>query len=124
MTQETRVDEMAAELQRMMVERLALPNVPFERQVAKAGRLLPRRQRRNAARLIEARSFGGHPKLARQIDLRTLEGIYRDMRTFLEQTEPGELRWTRRINLAAAIAFNLLVVGILIVLALVWTGTV
>lgn len=96
----------------------------FERAVLKAGRRLPRRLRHQAEVLIEAEGFAAHPKLERRIDSVAVRAAHRSLEAHLKTLNHSEVRRTQAINMAAGVAFNLLVVGVLVVVFLRWRGLV
>lgn len=86
------------------------------------GGALPRRLRKPAARLAEAGQLAAQPKVARQMDLRSLS---RDRDALVTYLQPfGEMgRWQgQAVSFAASVAFGLLVLGALIVWLMVRRG--
>ena len=60
-----RLQQMSDEVARLMAERLRLRGQTLPQLTRAAGRLLPRRLRAEARRLIEAQALAAHPKLSR-----------------------------------------------------------
>ncbi|MCB1358738.1 MAG: hypothetical protein KDK53_20335 [Maritimibacter sp.] len=115
-----RLDKIAA----LMEERLGIRGDGFEAKFARAGRLLPRRLRREGAVLVEARALAEHPKLARQVDARRLRRAARVFERYLTRVDGADRRLTRWINWGAGIALSLLVVFGLAVAAMAWRGLI
>lgn len=90
--------------------------------VRRAGRRLPRGLRSKAAVLVEALEMSENPKLARRLDYSATKSAYRDLVAYLETLDLKEERRTQRLNLLAGIAFNLLILGVLVLLWLRWQG--
>lgn len=106
-----------ATLQLLLRDRLGLRGTTFERQVHRAGRLLPRRQRRAAQTLLGAQDWMSHPRLARLLDRRTLDAAFADMHRHLDGIDPRERRKTALLRLLGGIVLNLMVFGALLYLA-------
>ena len=87
-----------------------------ERQVRRAGRLLPRRQRRAAATLLGAQDWMNHPRLARLLDHRAVEAAFADMHRHLDRIDPRERRNTAILRLLGGIVLNLMIFGVLLYL--------
>jgi len=114
--------QQAQEIADLIGARLGVPGQDLETKVKKAGRLLPRRIRRDAEKLAEAAAFAGHPKLARMVDPRAQRAAYRDCKKFLEQIDVSErvIRFT--LGLVTANAFNFLAISAVLIAVLVWRG--
>ncbi len=112
----------AGHLRDMLHERIGVGGRDLETALRRAGRLLPRHVRREAALVAEAERLAGNPRLARRIDLRRLERAYRESMAFLESQNPA----TRRIGLALSAlggaALGLIAAAGLVVTVLVWRG--
>ena len=115
---DARLDQLAV----LMEERLGVRGDGFEEKLARAGRMLPRRLRREGALLVEARAMAGHPKLGRQVDTRRLNKAARALERHLERVDGTQRRITLVINWLAGNAFNLLLVAVLVVAVLAWRG--
>ncbi|TNF23291.1 MAG: hypothetical protein EP318_00960 [Rhodobacteraceae bacterium] len=109
-----------AALAQLMGEKLRVGGGSFEHKLKRAGRLLPRWARRDAARLIEAGQMAGNPRLARQIDVRALDAAQARLTRYLQALDLAERRKTLRINLAAGIAFKILLVAAVFILVARW----
>jgi hypothetical protein len=113
-----------AEIRTLLEERLKIRGRSLDRQVKKAGRLLPRKVRQQARYLAQAETLAQNPKLLRMIDWPKAETAHADVVAWLSAIDPSERRWTRIINMLALIAFNLLLLGGLLVWFLLWRGIV
>ncbi len=103
-------------LQAALRERLGLRGHSLERQVRRAGRLLPRRQRRAAATLLGAQDWMNHPRLARLLDHRAVEAAFANMHRHLDRIDPRERRNTAILRLLGGIVLNLMIFGVLLYL--------
>jgi hypothetical protein len=111
-------------LRRSLAERLDLGSGDIATLLRRAGRSLPRRLRPAAAMLAEADYLAADPRLSRRIDPASVTAAARDMGAWLATQDPRERRRTRAINLAALIAFRLLVTAALVIGVLVWRGII
>lgn len=113
---------MAAALSLLLHQKLGVKGGGLEAKVVSAGRLLPRRIRRQAMIVVEAEKVSASPKLSRMIDRRALERAYREVGDFLDAIDPGERRKTRIINFIGLLSLNLLAVGGILLWYLVAQG--
>jgi len=113
-------DERIAALQAALRDKLHLRGASLERQVQRAGRLLPQRQRRAAATLLGARDWMGHPRLARLLDRRDVDAAFADLHRHLDRIDPRERRKTATLRLLGGIVLNLMLFAALLYLA--YTG--
>jgi len=111
-------DRIAA-LQAKLRDKLGLKGATLDRQLRRAGRLLPHRQRRAAQALLGAQDWMGHPRLARLLDRRAVDAALAEMHRHLDRIDPRERRKTALLLLAGGIALNLMIFGALIYLF--WT---
>ena len=117
---DARLDKIAA----LMEERLGIRGDGFDEKFARAGRLLPRKLRREGALLVEARALADHPKLGRRVDARRLRKACRVFERYLNRVDGTERRVTRWINWLAGNALNVLIVFALALAVLAWRGLV
>ncbi|WP_300519362.1 hypothetical protein [Aliiroseovarius sp.] len=111
-------------LTRLMEERLGLGGEGFAAKLARAGRRLPRRIRRDGALIVDALSLQAHPKLSRQLDAARLDRSLTHVERHLRGIDPWDRRKGIVLNWLAGIAFSLLVVAALFVAALRWRGLI
>ena len=114
-----RFDERIEGLRTALAERLRVRGPDLERQVRRAGRRLPRRQRRAAQTLLGAEDWMGHPRLARLLDARAVDTAFDEMHRHLDRIDPVERRRTALLRIAGGIVLNLMIFGVLLYLA--WT---
>lgn len=112
------ISERSGAIASLMEERLGVRGRGLERKLHKAGRKMPRWVRNEARQLVEAERLMGHPKLAMQADPSITDQAYARCQSWLKTVDPSERRKSWWLSLAAANAFNLLVVGAIVVLAL------
>ena len=94
----------------------------FPTALRKTQRLLPRGVRRAALAIVAAEAQIGHPKLEKLLDFTHLSREADVVETHLNGIDATELRWTRMIHFLAGLAFNLLVVGLLVLAWWLWPG--
>lgn len=117
---DARLDRIAA----LMEERLGIRGEGFEAKLARAGRSLPRKLRREGALLAEARAMAEHPKLGRRVDPRRLRKAARVFERYLTRVDGSERRVTRWVNWGAGNAFNIAIVLVVAVAVIAWRGLV
>lgn len=110
------------EIGRLIDERLGLRGRTLDRQVRRAGRLLPRGIAREARFLAQTAQIAPNPRLQRMIDAAHVDRAHRIVRDHLLGVNRRDRRITRALGVASVIAFNLLVVGALLLTVLVWRG--
>lgn len=111
-------------LQRLLQEKLGVQGKSLGHALRRAGRRLPRAMRRQAAVLQRAEAMAAHPRLARQVDRRDVDAAYRALSAHLKAIDVAAARRDRLLSLAAAIAFNILVIAVGFVVWLWWRGYV
>lgn len=110
------------EVAALLAERLRIRSASLAEGIARAGRRLPYRVRREAAYLAEAESMAANPRLARLVDPGRFAAAQEAVTAHLAAIDPRERLITRVVGVAATIAFNLLVLAVLLVLLLRWRG--
>ena len=83
---------------------------------------LPRRIRKEALRLAEAEPLLGNPKLERTIDFAALHAAHRVVADHLNSVDVADLRRGRLLGIAGAMAVNVILVVVLFIVWLRWTG--
>ena len=112
----------ADHLARLIEEKLDVRGHGLEAKLRRAGRLLPKHIRAEAAYLVAALKLQDSPKLARQIDEARLRRGLADVERYLRALNPWERRRDIALNWLALVAFSLLVVAGLVLTILVWRG--
>ena len=113
-----------AEVSALIEARIGPKGPDLGRQLRRTGRRLPSAMRRQGAVLEQAQRMAGHPRLYRQIDGAAVALAHARLITHLETVDPLDRRRGTLLGLASVNAFNLLVVGALIVAILRWRGLV
>ena len=113
---------LAAELEALFADRLHLRRGPLTVRVAQARRMLPAAIRRDARIVAEAAVKAGHPRLEAQIDAADLHAAHARVVRYLDGPEMRRLRSLSRLRMLAALAGNLLAVGALLIVVLIWRG--
>jgi len=114
----TRADEIAS----LIETRLGVRGRGLDKKLKRAGRLMPRWVRREAAQLVQAQRLTGYPKLMMQTDPATLDSAYRKCETWLKSVDPGKRRKDRILSFLGTNAANFLMISGAFVAYLVWAG--
>ncbi|MDA7427347.1 hypothetical protein PGB28_02670 [Primorskyibacter aestuariivivens] len=104
------IEARKARLAELLGTQLRVRGKTLETRMARAGRLLPKWARRDLEKIVEASRHAGHPKLARMVDLATLDKAEARVTRYLRSLDPVEARKTAWLRLAGLIALNLLIV--------------
>lgn len=118
------LDARLEKIAHLMEERLDLRGNGFEAKLAKAGRLLPRKLRREGALLVEAQSLAQHPKLGRRIDERRLKKALRVFERYLKRVDAETRRANAWIYWLAGNALSFFIIIVLVLVVLAWRGLV
>ena len=112
-----------ARLRAALSDKMRLRGSTLEAQFGRAGRRLPKRQRRAAAIVLGAQDWMGHPKLARVLDMRQVNAAFADLHAHLDPLDPKEARRTAILRLLGGIVLNLIALGVLIYAFAQWVRT-
>ncbi|WP_297772499.1 hypothetical protein [uncultured Roseovarius sp.] len=107
-------------LQSALSEKMRLRGATLDRQLRRAGRRLPRRQRRAATTILGAQDWMAHAKLARVLDMTTVNRAFADLHSHLDTLDPKEERKTAILRLLGGIVLNLLLLAGLIYALIAW----
>lgn len=113
-----------AQLLELAKEKFGVRAKTLSRAMKKIGRRVPARLHRQAEVLVEAQRLGGHPKLMMQVDSVAIGKAFDEIVAHLETIDVADRRKGVLLNLAAALAFNVLVVVVLVTLVLRWRGLI
>lgn len=115
--------ETNAELARLMRDRLGIRGPEtLAAKLRRGGRLLPRALRHEGLWLAEMEALWPQPKLRRQIDPARVAHAQAALRAHLLAVDRRDLLIGRIVGILAPLAFNLLLLGGLAILWLIWTG--
>ena len=112
------------DIRSLLETQLRVKGATLDKQIHRAGRLLPRRIRAEAAFLVQANLLVQNPKLARMIDPGRVQRAHDAVATYLRGIDPKDRLKGRLLNIAGIVAFNFLLIGGLVVAYLVWRGIV
>lgn len=118
------IEEQVGVVQDLLYAKFGVRRRALAKMLRKTGRRLPRRMRKRAQVLVEAEKLEGNPRLARQMDRRAVNKAFDDLKLHLEGIDVAERRKDRLLNLAALLAFYVLVVFAGFVFWLWWAGHV
>lgn len=113
-----------AEIRSLLESQLRIKGRSLDQQIARAGRLLPRKVRGEALFLAQANMLIQNPKLARMINQDRVGQAHRTVAGYLNSIDPKDRRKGRLLNIAGVIAFNGLLIAGLVIAILVWRGFV
>ena len=116
--------ETSARLHDLMIRQLGAKGEDFPATFRHSGRLLPRKPRQAAQRIIETGAQIGNPKLARVTDHTGLAEDAARVERHLTRLNPQARRARPRANFAAGVAFQLVVIIALVIVVLRWRGLV
>jgi len=109
---QTQIDE----IRHLMETRLRIRGKTLEQQVRKAGRLLPRAERREAVYLAQAATVMQHPKLSRMVDSAKATKAHARVAQFLKTIDPKDRAKGRLLAWLGSISFT----GIVLFIGVVW----
>lgn len=118
------ITQMADRVSALMEERLGARGRTFQDKLRTHGRKLPRRVRDAAEGLAAAAEKAQNPKLLAQIDEELVSEAYDVCMKHLGRIGRADRRKGAVLNIAASIAFSLLVVAVGVIAYLVWRGYV
>ncbi len=104
------------EVRNLMETRLRVRGKTLEQQVRKAGRLLPRAERREAVYLAQAATVLDHPKLSRMVDASKMSNAHAKVSSFLSKIDPKDRKKGRILAWLGSISF----IGIVVFIGVVW----
>ena len=114
------VEEMVSEVRTGLRDKLGLRGKTLAAQLRKGGRLLPRRIRYDARYLALVVTLADNPKLVRMIDQAKVKQAHRNILAHLNEIDLAAQRRDTALTIAAAIAFALLVTGVMVIFVLWW----
>jgi hypothetical protein len=118
------VQQMADRVSGLLDERLHVKGRTLDEQMRKVGRRLPRNVRDAGEALGAAVMMIGNPKLMAQVDDETVAMAYDICVRHLTTINPSAARKGLLLDLAARIAFALLVVAVLFLTVVYWRGLI
>ncbi|NIZ08560.1 hypothetical protein [Pseudooceanicola sp. HF7] len=96
----------------------------IDRLMRRAGRRLPTRAHKAAAEIQEARQMAHHPRLARVVDGERLKGSVRVLGDAVRDYDDKARRIDLLLSVLRALAFNLLVLGVIMLVLAHWRGLI
>ena len=114
--------EMKDRLCQLLDERLNAKGKTLAAKVRSVRHRLPRRVKRQLAFLLEVEPRMENPKLAAKTDAAKVAAAYGVARDYLEEIKPGLYAKRKSSALIAGIAFQVLIVLILLLAVLRWRG--
>lgn len=118
-------DDLPAEIDRIALlfrDKLGLRGGEIGRVVRRARYRVPRRIRRKAEQLAAAAPILAHPRLRMTLDHAELTRAATDVGAYLDGVDPADRRKGWWLGALGALAFNLLLFGVLLVVFLRWKG--
>ena len=124
MDRKVTIENQAENLRVLLADRLGARRGTLARRVAKAGRLLPTGIRNDISAVAEAEIMTQHPKLGRRIDANFTQPAYARAVAHLKAIDVKDRRKGVILSILGSMAFNLLVVIVLLIVVLRWRGFV
>ena len=118
------LQKQVSDVRDMLATRLRVRGKTLDAQVRKAGRLLPRSVRRDAAYLAQAATVMDHPKLARMVDAGKASSAHARITAFLATIDPADRAKGKLLNFLASISFIAIVIFVVGVTVLVKRGLI
>jgi hypothetical protein len=115
---------MADRVADLLEQRLRVKGDTLEAKLARAGRSLPRKVRDAGAVLVQATMMIRNRRLLHQVDDEKVAAAYDTCLRHLNTVNPSAARMNLVIDIAARIAFAVLVVALLFLAVLYWRGLV
>ncbi len=106
----------------LLKDRMGVRGRDLASAVKHAGRLLPRRIRREAQVLIEAERLAQNPRLLKMVDFGSVDHAFRACVQYLETQDPVQRRLGTVLSILGGLALSLIVVFALVVVILLWRG--
>ncbi|MEV8468399.1 hypothetical protein AB0T83_16605 [Fluviibacterium sp. DFM31] len=122
MAKKTQTDQEFSALANRMGEKLDVPGHDLTTVVGRAGRMLPRRLRREADYLIQMEMISGHPKLCHMVDPARVAKAEARLRAHVRHMNPEKERRDRLLGQIAGYVFGMLVFVALLITVLAWRG--
>ncbi len=120
----TTVQQMADRVATLLEERLRVKGDTLEVRLRHAGRRLPGKVRQAGDVLVQATIMIRNPRLMHQVDDATVAQAYDTCLRHLNTLNPNVARRGMILDIAARIAFALLVVSLLLIVVLNWRGMI
>ncbi len=105
-------------------DKLGVGGADLRRTLARARHRLPRRIRAQARLLARAEPLAAHPRLRQTLDAAALQAAATQVTAYLQTIDPGERRKGWWLGLLGGLAFNLLLLGVLLLVLARWRGMV
>lgn len=113
-------NQRATRLAKVLHRELGLGQGDLATRVARSRRRLPGHVKRDVLIVAEAAHLSGHPRIAPQIDRKSVDEAYIRAMTHLRGPQMAEMRKGRLIGAVTALAVNLGLVFVLVIAILVW----
>ena len=118
------VQQMTDRVAQLLEERLRVKGATLQARLGAAGRRLPRKVRDAGAALAGAVEMTQNPRLMHQVDDETVAVAYDICVRHLTTINPASKRRGLLLDMAARVAFALLVVAVLFISVLYWRGLI
>lgn len=117
-----KAQDMAAQVAGEMGRKLGIRGRDLEAKLRRSRGVLPGHLRAEAMILADAARKGRDPRLQAQIDLGRVSRAHLQCMAWLRSINPRERRWHRVLDWAAGLAFQLLLLAVLLVGLTRWIG--
>lgn len=116
------LEEEVEQVRGLLETRLKVRGHDLRQQIARAGRLLPRRVQRDGAELAAARERMQIPKLAVMTDVETARARHERVMRYLESVDPKDRLKGRILGLLGSLSVNFILFVTLLLILLSWRG--
>lgn len=117
-------DQRATALRESLRVKLGIRSTSLEQGLRRAGRLLPKSLRVSGKVLIDAQKKLPNPKIARQMDARSVDKAFQAIEAHLAAIDPKERRKDARLRWLAVLIINLVILSALMIALLQWRGLI
>ncbi len=124
MSQQTEFQIQIVQTLHLLRKKLGVRGKTLAESVRRARRRLPKQVYRQALELARAEPMAEHPKLHLVLDMPRLDKAAQDVQSFLRAINLADRRWGRFLDILGSMAFNLLVLGALVLVLVLWRGLV
>ncbi len=111
-------------LRKLLTQKMGIRDAPLEIGLRRAGRRLPKRMQKAGKGVVAAIKMAGHPRLSRQIDMAQFRAQADLLVKHLQALDVRDRRKGQLLSVLGGLAFNLLLLGALLLALALWMGWV
>ena len=118
--EEKDISEKVASLQAELHRAFGVKARSLAKALRKTGRRRPAHLGRKADTILQAQSYGGHPRLMRMVDTDEFARAHADIMDYLKEFDAKKRRRNLTLDMLAGMVLKLLIVVVLVIGVLVW----